>query len=443
MSTPRRRTVWRRYLVTFVGMVLVVSCAKPASTNGGSLQTGGQTSVPPEVRASDTARSNAGSVSTAALVNGIAAFGHDLYAQAAGGGGNVVYSPLSIAVALSMARAGAGGTTASQIDSVMHFPAAERDAAMNALTQALATRDTAPPVASPVASRSAGAPPEDPILTIANGLFVEQGQPIGAPFLQTLAADYGTGVQSVDFRSPSATAQINAWVRTQTAQRIQQLFDSIDPSTLVVLANAVYLKADWAIPFAEDPTSNAPFTKAGGGQIMVPTMHQSGTLGYAAGDGWQAVSIPYAGGTLAMWVIVPTGSATLDSLLAPATMSSIAAGLKPTDLALSLPRWKSTTILNLDTALQHLGMTAPFSPTADFSGIYPGLYIGQAVHRATITVDEWGTEAAAVTGLAFPASSRMAPTITVNADHPFAYAIVNVPTGAVVFEGSVADPTAG
>jgi serine protease inhibitor len=439
MSTPRRRTVWRRCLVTFVGMVLVVSCAKATSTNRGSLQTG----VPPEVRASDIARSNAGSVSTAALVNGIAAFGHDLYGQAAAGGGNVVYSPLSIAVALSMARVGAGGTTASQIDSVMHFPAADRDAAMNALTQALATRDTAPPVASPAASRSAGSPPEDPILTIANGIFVEQGQPIGAPFLQTLAADYGAGVQAADFRSPSATAQINAWVRTQTAQRIQQLFDSIDPSTLVVLANAVYLKADWAVPFAEDPTSSAPFTTAGGGQIRVPTMHQSGTLGYAAADGWQAVSIPYAGGTLAMWVIVPTGSSPLADLLAPSTLSSVAAGLKPTDLALSLPRWKSTTNLNLDTALQHLGMTEAFSPTADFSGIYPGLYIGQAVHRATITVDEWGTEAAAVTGLAFPASSRMAPTITVNADHPFAYAIVNLPTGAVVFEGSVADPTAG
>jgi serine protease inhibitor len=439
MTIPSRRTAWSRYLVALTGVALVVSCAKPGSTKGGAVPTG----IPTEVRASDIARADVGSTSTAALVEGITAFGYDLYAQAAASGGNVVYSPLSIAVALSMARAGANGTTASQIDSVMHFPADGRDAAMNALTQALATRDTAPPVASPAASRSAGSAPEDPILTIANGLFVEQGQPIGAPFLQTLAADYGTGVHTVDFRSASATAQINAWVRTQTAQRIQQLFDSIDPSTLVVLANAVYLKADWAIPFAEDPTASAPFTKTGGAQIMVPTMHQSGTLGYAKADGWQAVSIPYAGGTLAMWVIVPTGSSPLADLLAPSTMSSIAAGLKPTDLTLSLPRWKSTTILNLGTALQHLGMTAAFSPGADFSGIYPGLFIGQAVHRATITVDEWGTEAAAVTGLAFVASSRMAPTVTVNADHPFAYAIVNLPTGAVLFEGSVADPTAG
>ncbi|HTC69293.1 MAG TPA: serpin family protein, partial [Acidothermaceae bacterium] len=413
---------------------LIASCAKPGSTNGGS-------SVPTEVKASDVARAEPGSASTTALVEGITAFGHDLYAQAATGG-NVVYSPLSIAVALSMARAGAGGTTASQIDTVMHFPADQRDAAMNALTQALATQATAPPVASPVASRSAGSPPEDPILTIANGLFVQQGQPIGAPFLQTLAADYGTGVHTVNFASSTATDEINAWVRTQTAQRIQQLFDSLDPSTRLVLANAVYLKADWAIPFAEQPTSNAAFTKADGTKITVPTMHQSGTFGYVKTDGWQAVSIPYAGNTLAMWVIVPTGSTPLASLLAPSTMSSIATELKSTYLTLSLPRWKSTTNLDLGTALQSLGMTAAFSPHADFSGIYPGLFISKAVHRATITVDEWGTEAAAVTGLAFAASARMAPSITVNVDHPFAYAIVSVPTNAVVFEGSVADPTA-
>jgi serine protease inhibitor len=432
----RPRPIAPRYVVALIGLGLVASCAKPASSNGGS-------SVPTEVKASDVARANPGSAPTTALVDGITAFGHDLYAQAAAGGGNVVYSPLSIAVALSMARAGAGGTTASQIDSVMHFPADQRDAAMNALTQALATQATAPPVASPAASRSAGSPPQDPILTIANGLFVQQGQPIGAPFLQTLAADYGTGVHTVNFGSSSATDEINAWVRTQTAQRIQQLFDTLDPSTRLVLANAVYLKADWAIPFAEQPTSDAPFTKAGGSQITVPTMHQNGTLGYAAADGWQAVSIPYAGGTLAMRVIVPTGTTPLASLLAPSTMASVAAELKPTYVALSLPKWKSTTNLDLGAALQTLGMTAPFAPDADFSGIYPGLQISKAVHRATITVDEWGTEAAAVTGLAFAMSARMAPTIAVNADHPFAYAIVSVPTGAVVFEGSVADPTAG
>jgi serine protease inhibitor len=397
--------------------------------------------TPTEVRATNVARADPGSVSTAALVEGINTFGHDLYAEAATGG-NVVISPLSIEVAMSMARAGAGGTTAAEIDAAMHFPSTGRDAQMNALTRGLATQDTAPPVTSPAASRDASAPPAAPILTIANALFVQQGQPIGQPFLNTMAADYGSGVRTVDFTSPSAIAQINAWVRTQTANRIQQLFDSLDPDTKLVLANAVYLKADWATPFAEEPTSDATFTTAAGKQITVPTMHQSGLLGYASSDKWQAVALPYAGNTLTMYVIVPTASTSLADLLAPTTLTQISAGLRPTPLSLSLPRWKSTTKLNLVPALETLGVHAAFTSAADFSAIASELYIKQAIHRATIDVDEWGTEAAAVTGLAFPASSMMAP-LTVRADHPFAYAIVNPQTGVVVFEGSVADPTAG
>jgi serine protease inhibitor len=445
---PRRPTAvkrsWSRASRAGLAIVVAATLAACASSSTKAVSVTSPTNVttPTELRATGVARADPGSLSTAPLVEGINTFGHDLYAQAATGG-NVVVSPLSIEVAMSMARAGAGGTTAAEIDAAMHFPSTGRDTQMNALTRDLATQDTAPPVSSPAASRDPNAPPAAPILTIANGMFVQQGQPIGQAFLQTMATDYGSGVRTVDFRSPSATAQINAWVRTQTANRIQQLFDAIDPDTRLVLANAVYLKADWATPFAQQPTSDATFTTAAGKQITVPTMHQDGTLGYTSSDSWQAVALPYAGGTLTMYVIVPTADTSLADLLAPATLAQISNGLRPTSMSLALPRWTSTTKLNLEPVLTTLGIHAAFTTAADFAGIAPELLIGQAIHRATITVDEWGTEAAAVTGLAFAASSEMAPPLTVRADHPFAYAIVNAQTGVVVFEGSVADPTAG
>ena len=173
-------------------------------------------------------------------------------------------------------------------------------------------------------------------------------------------------------------------------------------------------------------------------------MHQTGSAWLLArSDKWQAVALPYAGGTLTMYVIVPTTSTPLGDLLAPTTLTQISTGLRPTPLSLSLPRWTSTTKLDLVPALSALGIHAAFTPAADFFAIASGLYIEQAVHRATINVDEWGSEAAAVTGLAFPASSMLAPLSPLRADHPFAYAIVNPQTGVVVFEGSVADPTAG
>jgi serpin B len=171
-------------------------------------------------------------------------------------------------------------------------------------------------------------------------------------------------------------------------------------------------------------------------------MHQIGKLRYASGSGWQAVELPYAGSDLAMRIVVPTGRTAPADLLAPSVQAAVATGLRPSMVDLSLPRWKATSGVDLGAALPRLGMPTPFGPAADFSGIAAGLRIQQAVHRATITVDEWGTEAAAVTGLAF-ATSGMAPgsAVTVRADHPFAFSIVQTSTGVPLFVGHVADPT--
>jgi serine protease inhibitor len=106
-----------------------------------------------------------------------------------------------------------------------------------------------------------------------------------------------------------------------------------------------------------------------------------------------------------------------------------------------MPRWDFAIDLDLIPPLQELGMKAPFGAGADFSGMLPGVWIDQAVHRANITVDEWGTEAAAVTGLGFNESGPPPPNVTIRADHPFAFAIVDTQTGAPVFIGHVADPT--
>lgn len=373
---------------------MALSVAAVGLSGCSSTKAGGGVAVAAELRAVGVARTTPAAVDVKPLVEGMTAFGHDLYGVAAKDGGNVVISPLSIAAAFSMARAGAGGTTASEIDQVLHFPATARDSAMNALMRDLATRDNAPPRPAPAAKRSAG-PPADPIVTVANGLFVQHGLPVGDAFLHTLAAEYGAGVRTVDFSSAAAAEQINAWVRQQTAERISKLFDSFDPSTKLVLANAVYLKADWAVPFAGHPTTDDAFRLATGRSVSTPTMHQFKRLGYSKGNGWQAVEIPYAGNTLAMWVIVPTSAATpLSELLAPATVGAVAHGLQPTLVDLALPRWSSTCNLELGPSLSALGMHAPFSGAADFSGIVPGLFISQVVHRATITVDEWGTEAA-------------------------------------------------
>jgi serpin B len=374
-----------------------------------------------------------------AAVAAMTAFGYDFYQVSSEPESNTVVSPFSIATAFAMARVGARGETADQIDDVLYLPTDGVHAAFNAITRELLTAAGSPGPTSPLATRTPGVS-APPVLSIANGLFVQEGERLKEEFLRVLASEYGAG--AVDFRSPEAIEIIDAWVREQTADRIRKLFDELDPETKVVLGNAVYFKADWAFPFAEHPTRTESFTRTDGSTVRVPMMRQEADLRYATGDSWQAVELPYADSNLAMWVLVPTDQTTPGELLAPDTFTDVAARLHPGRVDLSMPRWDFATDLNLIPPLQDLGMEVPFEPGADFSAMLPGVWIAQAVHRANITVDEWGTEAAAVTGLAFASSLPPPPDVTIRADHPFAFAIVDTDNGTPLFIGHVADPTA-
>jgi serine protease inhibitor len=377
-----------------------------------------------------------------AVVRGVTAFGHALYAATARPMTNTVISPLSIAYAFGMARAGAAGTTASELDKVFGFPAAGPHSAFNALTRQIVTVDGPPPAPDRKATRDAqSSPPSDPVVGIANGLFAQEAMAVKQQFLRTLASQYGAGVRTVDF-GKDATGTINAWADEQTAGRIKKVFDQLDPATKLVIANAVYLKADWEHSFAEGaPEENATFVRADGSTVRTKLMHQDADLRYASGSGWQAVELPYAKSDLAMWVLVPQRGASPADLLKPDRLGQVATGFKTTNVRLFLPGWDFGTNLGLVAPLKALGLNAAFGG-ADFSGIADGLVIGQAVHSANITVDEWGTEAAAVTGLAFATSGRAAPSTEVRADHPFAFAIMHRPTSTPLFIGQVADPTA-
>ncbi|MDQ3974427.1 MAG: serpin family protein [Actinomycetota bacterium] len=433
-----------RLLAAVVIMLVIGACATsdvpPAGSEALPEDRDGATAQ--QVVAEGVARETPQDAPVDAAVQGMTRFGHDLYQVIPALERNTVLSPLSIAYAFAMARAGARGETAEQIDAVLHLPDAGLHAAVNTLDQQIVTADAPPPRPSPEATETADGPPEPPVVSIANGLFAQQGQPVEEAFLETLAAQYGVGVRTVDFTQPDAAkSTIDAWVRQQTAERIKQLFNSLDPNTKLVLANAVYLKADWATPFAENPTKDAPFTLADGTTVQAPTMHRLDTMRYTTGDGWQAVELPYAGDELAMWVLVPTGDTPLADLLAPDTLAAVDAGLAEGTVDLYLPRWDFATDLDLVPPLQQLGMQVPFTAQADFSGMIDGVWISQAIHRANITVDEWGTEAAAVTGLAFEVSGPPQPDVTIRADRPFAFVVRHTPTGAPLFLGHVTDPT--
>jgi serpin B len=360
---------------------------------------------------------------------------------------NWTASPLSLAVAFGMLRAGCRGRTAAQLDKVFGFPATRAPegsahAALNALTAALVTSGAA--TSSPTGTPGPGQPPPPPVVSVANGLFLDTGftPEVRPEFLRVLASQYGAEALAVRFADGSAVATINGWVAAHTHDRIKVLFDSLDPSTVLVLANAVYLKAFWSTPF--DPTATRPGEFSGAG-TAVPLMHQMCEARYSETAHWQRVSLPYAGSELTMRVVLPrqvaTGLAALTSALATAC-GPTAADL-PTPVTLSLPKWDTGTTVALVPALKALGASDMFDRAADLTGIAPGLFVSDAVHRANVTVDESGTEASAVTGIAVATSGMAAEPVVMTVDRPFAWAVVHEPTGTPLFAGHVVNPTAG
>ena len=425
------------------------------------------------------ARAKADPAAARTAAASINAFGLDLFRQLLTDPSltqkNAVFSPTSIALALAMARAGAKGETATQMDAVLHTIGWDAlGAGLNSLDQALASRD---------ATWQDSESQHQLALRIANAAYAQQGWNIEQPYLDAIAAAFGAGLRLVDFLTNTEAARkaINAWVRDQTAGKIPELLGqgTVDPSTLLVLVNAIYLKAEWApwgVLFFKEDTRSAPFTRLGGTQVAVPTMHTLSLglgplLPYASGSGWQATELLYQGadGTtpLAMTLILPDDLAAFEQRLTASQLTRVTAALAaqrdpalvpcpdhpggqcyPYRISLFLPRFAIETRANLVPALTALGMSLAFSASgADFSGIHPpgGLFISMVLHQADIDVNEQGTEAAAATavGMTGGPGSGAAKTVTLRFDHPFLYFVRDVETGAVLFMGQVTDPAAG
>ena len=262
--------------------------------------------------------------------------------------------------------------------------------------------------------------PQAPMLRIADGLFLQQGVALQSGFLSTLSQSFGATPQSVDFTTPAATQTVNEWVDQQTEGLIPKIVEQFPPETELVLANALYLKAEWRSPFEPGETRPATFT-APGGPETVPFMHRAEQLDYAESSEYTAVQIPYAASPLALLVVMPSPGTSVDTLeqqLDEPTLASLVGSLTPTRLNLSLPSFQialpSTSIIP---QLQALGMTDAFEPgLAEFPKITAGgppLFISVVQHAADFAVNEQGTIAAAVTAVgAQPVDAEMPPQVS-------------------------------
>jgi len=367
------------------------------------------------------------------LTGGSLAFGVDLYRELAGKQKNFAMSPLSLADALAMTYAGAGGATARQMARTLHFEgtAAWVARGFGALDQELAAINQ-----------------HGVRLDVADSLWGQRGLAFRRPYLDLLARYFGAGIELVDYESAPEAARvaINAWVGRHTHDKITELLARgvIDKVTRLVLANAVYLKADWLVPFDRSHTHDGPFFTSGGRRVTASLMTKTDTLAYARGDGYRAVELPYRGKRLEMVIVMPDRGTLgrFEHGLGERPLDRALARLTPARLELTLPKFTFSSRFALAAALRRLGMKQAFSDQADFSEMTKAvsLKLKEVVHQAYVKVDETGTEAAAATGVIAGPTAVQGPPLKLTIDHPFVFLIRDRLTGAPLFLGRVVDP---
>ena len=398
--------------------------------------------------------------------------------------GNAVAGPVGMALVLAMLYAGADAA-GTGIGPALGFDEAEvrdeplpgaRDRTWRAIQSCLQRFDTAD--AAALEGFDPGAIPDSPLLHVANNtlIIVDDDTRIEQSYVDAVRRWYGSEVGRIG--SDGAKAALDAWTALHTGGLIRRSAIRITPNTRLVLQNAILFAARWAKPFkAENTSKGASFTRADGGRTRADMMHITGSYTLVKGEGWRALRLPYAtgapdgagigdrpdgagagvgtgigdrrGGTdLAMDIILP------DAVASPADLppSTWGAATRALNRAERLPRGDFDVIVGLPRLdlnpgavdliplLEELGIGIW---GLELTHIAPCLILEQAFQQTRLLVDEAGTVAASLTEAAMMrAAAHAAPRKTKRfiCDHPYVLRVVDLDSGAAVFEAAVLDP---
>ncbi len=365
----------------------------------------------------------------APLVAAHNASGQMLFRQFAAQPGNIVFSPHSVATAMDMALAGARGTTASQMRSVLRhtLPLDQVDAANKALHDQI------------------NGNLNDDVKSLSANALMLTGAKVRKEYEALLRSQYGA-----EIFAGAQVETVNGWVNDKTQGKIPKLIDEVDAGDAIIL-NAVYFKAAWEAKFDAKLTRPSEFNLTAARKVDVATMRQRRRYAFASNEGYGAIKIPYAGTSIAMVVVRPDeieGAKKVALKLGGKELAALFAQLRsaaPGDVDLTLPRFRAEFGADLSSQFNAAGMVDAFDAIkANFSGIAGrGFYIQKFVHKAFVDVTEEGAEAAAATAVRkkLTTSISIDTTRPFHVDRPFLFYIVEMNSGAILFQGLIQDPS--
>lgn len=389
-------------------------------------------------------------------LNEVVDFGLELYKELELGqatsylatGRNLFFSPYSVWSALVLAYFGSGGTTEAELQKALGVVDK-----INILTKMRALELTYD------LRRSTGS---SYIFNVANRFYIDAASPVRKCVKNILFKE----IAETDFRNTFVAANdINEFVSETTQGNIPRLLEESDlRDAQMVLVNAAFFKGIWKYSFLSNDTFLAPFRAdpslsfQGGagtppnGTGMVSMMNQTASFKYADSKDLEAqlLELPYEGGAMSMFLMLPneegrSGFARTVASFSSAALSKAMRTMKPETVNLQLPRFNMSVELidELEAALKNLGIRNVFDPEyADFSAFAPTprMSVSKTVHKAFIEVNEEGSEAAAATVLAVNIRTRPKPPLSFVCDRPFIFFIYDNDTENILFLGVFRNP---
>ena len=372
------------------------------------------------------------------IVDGSGAFGFELMHKLLESGPQESHfiSPLSILMAYGMTMNGAEGDTYTQMQEVFGLQEMSREEINQAARELIGLLTEFD---------------DDVVFNIANSIWYRDTFSVEQEFLETNRHYFDAVIEAADFDDPDTVERINEWVSDKTEGLIEEIVeDPIDPLTVMYLINAIYFNGEWTIQFDPDDTETKPFHRPDGTTADVNMMRISEVenMQYTSGDDYQAVNLYYGDAGYAMTLVLPDEETGLENWLQNKTWDDwqeLTGAFGNVTLNLEMPKFElEYEVDGFGDILQELGIVDAFDYSiSDFSRINPiqdDLYISDTRHVTFIRVDEEGTEAAAATSVEFGVTS--APqTVNLRFDRPYFYVIREVESGAILFMGTMTDPS--
>lgn len=346
-----------------------------------------------------------------------------------------IFSPLSLAYAMSMTGLGCNGIALQQLNEALGLPADDTTTLHDLMASLM--------LGLPLADDEVG-------INLANAFYMNSLRAdvqINPDFRQALLGSYKADCQSLDFSQQSTVDYMNEWCKEQTNGFIPKVFDNLNSELVSILMNAIYFRGDWTVPFVTDYTHNSTFTNEDGTTSTVPMMTQglAGDFRYAEDDLMQAVRLPYAKGQYGMTLLLPREGKTTGEILdmlSGERLATLEGEMKYTPVNVEIPRFETNQTTQLVQPMRQMGLSSWFDGgnitgmVQNPDGTPHGVFIANAFQVARIKVNEKGTEAAAVTVFEFADGMGPDNPKSFLADHPFVYLITERSSGAVLFVGT-------